>query len=119
MWQFGGTTNAIQPSNKYCGRVLDQDYCYFDFGSVTPITPTPEPTPVADTVAQPTVKKGSTGANAKLLQHNLNKFGYGLAEDGDFGTKSDIALRGWQLATGLSPDGIYGNASYEKMKSFY
>lgn len=114
MWQFGGETNMIR-SNKICGRVCDQDYCYFEIGA-----PTPAPVPVpAKVVAEPTVKIGSTGANAKLLQHNLNKFGYGLAEDGYFGEKSDAALRGWQLATGLKSDGIYGADSAAKMAEFY
>jgi len=67
-------------------------------------------------VAVPTVKMGSKGDNAKLLQHNLNLFGYDLEEDGIFGKLSTAALVRWQHANGLSADGIYGKKSEAKMK---
>lgn len=71
----------------------------------------PEPTPIAT----PTVKNGTRGANAKLLQQNLNAFGYKLAEDGIFGAKSVSALKAWQKKNGLVSDGIYGKNSAAKM----
>ena len=67
-------------------------------------------------IAVPTVKKGSKGANAKLLQKNLNRFGCGLVEDGIFGKASAAALKAWQKAYGLSADGIYGAKSAAKMR---
>lgn len=67
-------------------------------------------------VATPTVKMGSKGNNARLLQHNLNQCGYKLEEDGIFGKLSTAALVRWQHANGLSADGIYGPKSYAKMK---
>lgn len=67
-------------------------------------------------IAIPTVKKGSKGSNAKILQHNLNQCGYDLKEDGDFGKLSTAALVRWQYANKLSADGIYGPKSYAKMK---
>lgn len=67
-------------------------------------------------IATPTVKMGSKGDNAKLLQHNLNQFGYKLEEDGIFGKLSTAALIRWQYANGLCPDGIYGKKSEAKMK---
>jgi hypothetical protein len=69
-----------------------------------------------NSVAVPTVKMGSRGDNARLLQHNLNQFGYKLEEDGIFGKLSTAALVRWQHANGLSPDGIYGKKSEAKMK---
>lgn len=72
----------------------------------------PEPTPIA----KPTVKNGTRGANAKLLQMNLNAFGYKLAEDGIIGSKSVKALKDWQKKNGLVSDGIYGAKSYAKMQ---
>lgn len=69
-----------------------------------------------NSVAVPTVKLGSRGDNARLLQHNLNQFGYKLEEDGIFGKLSTAALVRWQHANGLCPDGIYGPKSYAKMK---
>ena len=67
-------------------------------------------------VAVPTVKMGSKGENARLLQHNLNQCGYKLEEDGIFGKLSTAALVRWQHANKLTADGIYGNKSYNKMK---
>ena len=69
-----------------------------------------------DSVAVPTVKMGTRGSNARLLQHNLNQFGYKLEEDGIFGKLSTAALVRWQHANGLCPDGIYGKKSEAKMK---
>jgi len=67
-------------------------------------------------VAVPTVKMGTKGDNARLLQHNLNQCGYKLEEDGIFGKLSTAALVRWQHANGLCPDGIYGKKSEAKMK---
>lgn len=68
-------------------------------------------------IASPTVKNGSRGANAKLLQHNLNACGYRLEEDGIFGKLSTQALKEWQAVNGLVVDGIYGKKSETKMKA--
>lgn len=67
-------------------------------------------------IATPTVKKGSKGENAKLLQHNLKQCGYNLEEDGDFGKLSTAALKDWQTKNGLVSDGIYGKKSEAKMR---
>ena len=67
-------------------------------------------------IATPTVKMGSKGDNARLLQHNLNQCGAKLEEDGIFGKLSTAALVRWQHANGLCPDGIYGKLSAAKMK---
>ena len=67
-------------------------------------------------IATPTVKMGSKGDNARLLQHNLNQFGYKLEEDGIFGKLSTAALVRWQYANKLTADGIYGKLSAAKMK---
>ena len=67
-------------------------------------------------IATPTVKMGSKGDNARLLQHNLNQCGATLVEDGDFGKLSTAALVRWQHANGLTADGIYGKKSAAKMK---
>ena len=67
-------------------------------------------------IATPTVKMGSKGDNARLLQHNLNQCGATLEEDGIFGKLSTAALVRWQYANKLTADGIYGPKSYAKMK---
>ena len=67
-------------------------------------------------IATPTVKIGSKGDNARMLQHNLNQCGYTLEEDGIFGKLSTQALKEWQAQNGLVADGIYGKKSEAKMK---
>ena len=67
-------------------------------------------------IATPTVKIGSKGENARLLQHNLNQCGATLEEDGTFGKLSTAALVRWQYANKLTADGIYGKLSAAKMK---
>ena len=73
--------------------------------------------PAGCQIATPTVKNGSRGSNAKLLQHNLNQCGCKLEEDGIFGKLSTQALKEWQAQNGLVVDGIYGKKSEAKMKS--
>lgn len=116
MWQHSskGSVSGINGN-------VDLDILYEDVPTPTPTptpTPIPTPTPVSN-VALPTLKLGSIGDNARLLQKNLNHFGYGLNEDGQIGEKTLAALKGWQLAVGLKSDGIYGNDSYNKMKTFF
>ncbi len=55
------------------------------------------------------LKKGSKGEQVKILQSELNRVGYNCgAVDGDFGTKTDIAVRNYQSALKLKIDGIVG-----------
>lgn len=68
-------------------------------------------------IPQPTIKKGTTGIDARRLQEILNYIvSAQLVTDGVFGPKSVEALKKWQSAAGLSADGIYGPASYKAMQ---
>ena len=55
-----------------------------------------------------TLKKGCKGDEVKTLQKLLNKEGYNLVVDSDFGQKTHDALVAWQKAHGLVADGIVG-----------
>lgn len=55
-----------------------------------------------------TIKKGSRGKQVEYLQQFLNWYGNNLKVDGDFGAKTDKALRAFQKAKGLEADGIAG-----------
>ena len=76
-----------------------------------------------ETVAQPTLRKGSTGSEVKKLQANLNKLeitdadGEALDKDGIFGTCTREAVKKFQKKYGLTQDGVYGKNSYKKMKT--
>lgn len=68
--------------------------------------------------AAPNLKKGSKGTQVKYLQQDLNYvMDSGLVVDGDFGTKTDTALRAFQKKYSLAVDGIYGSKSKSKMKT--
>jgi hypothetical protein len=54
------------------------------------------------------VQRGSNGEAVKGAQRLLNKFGYGLAVDGDFGPATDSATHAFQAGHGLSQDGVIG-----------
>lgn len=55
------------------------------------------------------LSKGSKGAQVKTLQRLLNATGYNCGNvDGDFGAKTDAAVRAYQKAKGLGVDGVVG-----------
>lgn len=66
--------------------------------------------------AKPLLKRGMITEEVRVLQQNLNTFGYGLVTDGNFGAKTGTALGDWQKRNGLVSDQIYGAASYAKMQ---
>ena len=78
-------------------------------------TPTPAPT---FQVPDATVRKGSTGADAKLVQQRLKDLGYLTgAVDGNFGTASVTALKTFQSRHGLEADGVAGQSTYQLLFS--
>lgn len=67
-------------------------------------------------VAQPMLRRGSDGDRVRLLQRLLNELsGAGLTIDGDFGLRTHRAVRAYQSANWLSPDGVVGPATAAKL----
>ena len=60
----------------------------------------------------PLIKKGSKGDAVKKLQQILNDKGYKLTVDGDFGNKTDAAVRAYQKANHLTVDGEVGEKTW-------
>ena len=78
-------------------------------------TPTPKPTPTPVPAMQKpgsTVRQGSKGADAKLVQQRLIELKYltGRA-DGQFGSQSVAALKAFQRKNGLKADGVAGSGT--------
>ena len=55
-----------------------------------------------------TIKLGSKGEDVKVLQKYL-----GLNPDGDFGPKTLLKVKEWQIKNKLTPDGVIGPKSWE------
>ncbi|MFG2834044.1 peptidoglycan-binding protein [Streptomyces zaomyceticus] len=97
--QFGSATEAkVSAFQSANGLTAD--------GSVGPLT---WPKLVA------TVQSGSTGNAARAAQTQLNRYGYGLVVDGDFGTASTNAAKDFQSKHGLTADGIVGPNSWNAL----
>ena len=56
------------------------------------------------------LKNGSIGAEVKILQKALN-----IGIDGNFGAKTEAAVKAFQKSKGLVPDGIVGNKTWEAL----
>jgi N-acetyl-anhydromuramyl-L-alanine amidase AmpD len=65
------------------------------------------------------LKKGSKGEGVQWAQWHLKRKGYdigGAGIDGDFGAKTDAAVKAAQKAAGLAVDGVVGSKTREWMK---
>ena len=56
------------------------------------------------------LKLGSKGKEVAQIQEFL-----GLKNDGDFGAKTDAAVKKWQIANGLTGDGVVGPKTWSIM----
>lgn len=65
------------------------------------------------------LKKGSKGDSVKLLQELLNKQGFNLTVDGDFGNKTEEAVKQFQKRLNLTVDGIVGSKTFEALQAKY
>lgn len=65
----------------------------------------------------PTLRRGAKGADVRMLQGLLNVFRAPppLAEDGDFGAKTEAAVQDFQRTHSLIPDGIVGPLTWEAL----
>lgn len=66
----------------------------------------------------PTLKKGDKGATVTALQILLHGYNYDLdtyGADGNFGAATEKAVKAYQLAEGLSADGIVGAKTWAKL----
>ena len=62
-----------------------------------------------------TLKMGSVGPEVRELQQLLNKRGYNLTVDGEFGKLTKASVMNFQRANGLTDDGIVGPKTWNKL----
>lgn len=65
----------------------------------------------------PTIRLGDKGELVRLLQEKLNRKGYNLKVDGDFGGKTETAVKDYQKKNGLTSDGVVGPKTWAKLLS--
>ena len=64
----------------------------------------------------PTLRRGSQGDEVADLQMIMNsKFGYKLDIDGDFGSKTEAAVKDFQKKHGLTVDGVVGAKTWKAL----
>ncbi len=64
-----------------------------------------------------TIKYGSSGEDVKKLQKELNKYGYKLDVDGQFGSKTQSAVKDYQKKNKLAVDGIVGENTWGSLNA--
>ena len=70
-------------------------------------------------IAEPVIKKNSSGNQVKNLQKFLNWYGnFNLKVDGNCAAKTVSAIKLFQKTEGLKEDGVYGKKSYEKARKY-
>jgi hypothetical protein len=78
--------------------------------TVQTTAPPPQTTPAPSVTAPKTpLKPGDTGPQVKALQHALTSLGYSTGgADGQYGAKTEAAVKQFQSAHNLTADGIAG-----------
>ena len=62
-----------------------------------------------------TLRRGSSGDGVRRLQRMLASTGFEVAADGDFGPRTEEAVRAFQAAGGLVADGVVGPLTWEAL----
>lgn len=67
----------------------------------------------ANNSVRPTLRLGSKGAQVKFAQQLLTVKGFTTNPDGEFGPKTELAVKMFQKANGLTDDGVIGPKTWE------
>jgi peptidoglycan hydrolase-like protein with peptidoglycan-binding domain len=107
MGEIGGERLAHKDVNATACPGPDQ-YAFIHGNAVQSSTPAPRP-PATTTPSAPILRRGSTGASVQQLQTWLATVGFSPgAADGDFGPKTEAAVKAFQTSAGIQVDGIAG-----------
>ncbi len=124
------TVTAVKAFQKKNGLTADgicgEDTQALLFGKGLSSSATASPTPTAEPTLPPamekpttTVRSGSRGNDAKLVQQRLIDLKYLTGKaDGVFGSKSVAALKAFQKKNNLTADGVAGSGTNEVLFSY-
>ena len=112
----GGAHNSI-PGDQTGREILIRAYRNYPWNYVLryPQNETTATATTPTTKVYSTVKKGSMGALVMELQSKLRVLGYNIEADGDFGSKTNVAVVNFQKKYDLVPDGIVGPLTWNKL----
>ena len=82
---------------------------FIDYGDTSGAQPADT---VRYTLGSRLLKNGSVGADVKALQELLNQLGTSSTVDGQFGSKTEAALKAFQKKARIKQDGKYGEQSH-------
>ena len=71
----------------------------------------------ADTVTD--LRKGNSGSKVESLQKKLNYIGYNLTVDGEFGSKTESAVKDFQDNSGLKITGVFEKKTSDMLEKVY
>lgn len=118
-WRWRPYTGT-NPHNHHCHISVKADPAAYDSAAPWTITMTIQPgaanAPIA-APSDPVLQEGASGADVKRLQTLLNAKGVPVGVDGVFGEKTNDAVKAFQKAKGLVPDGVCGRHTWEALKA--
>jgi peptidoglycan hydrolase-like protein with peptidoglycan-binding domain len=98
--------HVVRRDRRYLLCRLRMQSAFYDGAapSAPPAPPAPTPSPTGPRI----LRQGMTGGDVHDWQAALNRFGYGLVVDGDFGPRTASATRDFQARHGCTVDGVVG-----------
>lgn len=119
--QDGVTYSYVGPDGSRCAWKGASVKCkWTEYGLLTPyvsyeVMDIPEPIPA--TPSKPVLVKGSKGSDVEYLQKKLNDIlGIKLVIDGEFGPKTEKAVKQFQKSRGLKQDGCVGPLTWAELE---
>ena len=113
VWYYGKNISAF-----WCCTFVCWLFAHIKTSAVIPTVAKPTGK-YSGAIAKPTLSKGSKGAEVKYLQSFLNWYhSEWKLTTGEFGVKTESALKIFQKTEGLDPDGVYGKLSQAKANAY-
>lgn len=99
-------------------RLKDRKWVDWSYLPESLITYDDEPKKEESKLITRNLKRGLKGDDVAELQEKLNKLGFNCGEvDGDFGKKTEAAVKALQTAANIEVDGIFGKNSLKALNS--